>query len=199
MKPTSRLRPEARVRQALEETSGLLSRAAEDDARWVVDAAGIVTRALRAGRKVLFCGNGGSAADAQHLAAELSGKFYFDRPGLPAVALTTNTSALTAIANDFDYETVFERQVDGLGKRGDVLVAISTSGKSPSILRAMKTARRRGLVVIGLTGAGGRPMVRLSHHCLRVPSKETPRIQEVHIAVGHLLCELVERALFVRR
>ena len=176
----------------------LMGRTAEDHAPWVVAAADLLTRSLQGGGKILFCGNGGSAADAQHLAAELSGKFYFDRPGLPTIALTTNTSALTAIANDFDYETVFERQVAGLGKRGDVLVALSTSGTSPNVLAAMRTAKTRGMRVIGLTGAGGAAMDGLSDLCLLVPSRETPRIQEVHIAVGHLICELVESALFRR-
>jgi D-sedoheptulose 7-phosphate isomerase len=151
---------------------------------------------LRRAGKVLFAGNGGSAADAQHMAGEFVSRFAFDRPGLPALALTTDTSILTAIGNDYGFEQVFARQVQALGRRGDVLVAYSTSGRSPNILRALGTARETGLVTIGLTGSRGGPMVGLCDHLLQVPSAETPKIQEGHLIVGHILCGLVERALF---
>jgi D-sedoheptulose 7-phosphate isomerase len=151
---------------------------------------------LRRAGKVLFAGNGGSAADAQHMAGEFVSRFAFDRPGLPALALTTDTSILTAIGNDYGFEQVFARQVQALGRRGDVLVAYSTSGRSPNILRALGTARATGLVTIGLTGSRGGPMVGLCDHLLQVPSAETPKIQEGHLILGHILCGLVERALF---
>ncbi len=155
-------------------------------------AALLVTSALRSGRKILFCGNGGSAADAQHLATEFTGRFLFDRRPLAAIALTTDTSALTAIANDYGYAAVFARQVEALGVPGDVLVAISTSGRSPSIVRAVAAARRRGLRVIGLTGAKGRAFARTCDAAFVVPHASSPRIQESHIAIGHILCEIAE-------
>ena len=154
--------------------------------------------ALRQGGKVLFAGNGGSAADAQHLAGELVSRFNYDRPGLAAFALTTDTSVLTAIGNDYGYERLFARQVEAVGRRGDVLVAISTSGRSPNILAALQVARDRGLVTVGLTGRGGGRMAEFCDHVLRTPSDATPRIQEGHIAIGHTLCWLIERALFPR-
>ena len=146
--------------------------------------------------KVLFCGNGGSAADAQHLAAELSGRFYTDRPPLFAEALHVNTSYLTAVANDYGYERVFARMVDAAGRPGDVLVAISTSGNSASILNAIEKARDRGMTVIGLTGASGGLMAGLCDILLNVPSTDTPRIQEAHSLIGHVLCERVEKEMF---
>ena len=152
--------------------------------------------ALRAGNKILFAGNGGSAADAQHLAGELVSRFKFDRPGLAALALTTDTSILTAIGNDYGYDRVFARQVSAVGAPGDVLIAISTSGRSPSILRALEEAKRKGLVTVGFTGANGRDMEPLCQHCIRVPAMETPKIQEGHIALGHIVCGLIECELF---
>ena len=151
---------------------------------------------LAAGGKILLAGNGGSAADAQHVAGELVGRFAFDRPGLPAVALTVDTSILTAVANDYGYEAVFARQVQALGAAGDVFIGYSTSGRSPNILRALAEARARGLVTIGLCGADGGGMTALCDHLLAVPSRATPRIQEAHLLLGHVLCELVERAAF---
>jgi len=151
---------------------------------------------LAAGGKILLAGNGGSAADAQHVAGELVGRFAFDRPGLPAVALTVDTSILTAVANDYGYEAVFARQVQALGAAGDVFIGYSTSGRSPNILRALAEARVRGLVTIGLCGADGGAMTALCDHLLAVPSRATPRIQEAHLLLGHVLCELVERAAF---
>ena len=159
-------------------------------------AAAACIGALRGGRKILFAGNGGSAADAQHLAGELVSRFNYDRPGLAAFALTTDTSVLTAIGNDYGYERLFARQVQAVGAAGDVLVALSTSGRSPNILAAVREARAKGIVSIGMTGRGGGPLAALCDHCLRTPSDLTPRIQEGHIAMGHTLCWLIERAIF---
>ena len=160
--------------------------------------AGACVDALRQGRKILFAGNGGSAADAQHLAGELVSRFNYDRPGLAAFALTTDTSVLTAIGNDYGYERVFARQVEAVGQAGDVLVAISTSGRSPNILAALQAARAKGLVSVGLTGRGGGRMAEFCDHLLRTPSDATPRIQEGHIAIGHTICWLIERQIFPR-
>jgi D-sedoheptulose 7-phosphate isomerase len=151
---------------------------------------------LREGGKVLLAGNGGSAADAQHIAGELVSRFNFDRPGLAAVALTTDTSILTAIGNDYGYERLFARQVEALGRRGDVFIAYSTSGKSPNILQALRTARERGLVCIGFTGNREAPMPALCDHVLATPSADTPKIQEGHLVMGHILCALIESTLF---
>ena len=163
--------------------------------------AGVATAcidALRCGNKILFAGNGGSAADAQHLAGELVSRFNYDRPGLAAFALTTDTSVLTAIGNDYGYERVFARQVEAVGVAGDVFIGISTSGRSPNIVAALQAARAKGLVTVSLTGRGGGLMPELCDHCLRTPSDETPRIQEGHIAMGHTICWLIERAIFPR-
>jgi D-sedoheptulose 7-phosphate isomerase len=154
--------------------------------------------ALRAGKKILFAGNGGSAADAQHWAGELVSRFYYDRPGLPAIALTTDSSILTAIGNDYGYDYVFARQVEALGQAGDVLVAISTSGRSKNIVRAVDAALERKMTVIGFTGAGGGELADRSSLCFRIPSAETPRIQEGHEFIGHLLCGLIEQEMFPR-
>jgi D-sedoheptulose 7-phosphate isomerase len=156
-------------------------------------------RCLRSGGKILLAGNGGSAADAQHIAGELVSRFAFDRPGLAAIALTTDTSILTAIGNDYGYERLFARQVQAHGHRGDVLIAYSTSGKSPNILAALQEARARALVTIGFTGNRGGPMVELCDHYLEVPSADTPRIQEGHAILGHILCGSIEEAIFVKR
>jgi len=153
---------------------------------------------LRAGGKVLLAGNGGSAADAQHIAGELVSRFEFDRPGLAAVALTTDTSILTAIGNDYGYERLFARQVQALGRRGDVFIAYSTSGNSPNILAALGAAREIGLVTVGLTGNRGGAMNALCDHLLAVPAAETPRVQEGHLVLGHILCGLIESTLFER-
>ena len=154
--------------------------------------------ALRNGRKLLFCGNGGSAADAQHWAGELVSRFYYDRPGLAAIALTTDTSILTAIGNDYGYDYTFARQVEALGRAGDVLVAISTSGNSPNVLRAAEAARARGMRVLAFTGRRGGALAPLADIAFRMPSDETPRIQEGHEFVGHLLCALVEARMHPR-
>ena len=161
----------------------------------IARAAALVAEALGGGGKVLLCGNGGSAADAQHIAGELVGRFLRERRPLPALALNANTSVLTALGNDYGFEEVFARQVAALGRPGDVLVAISTSGNSPNVLRAAKAARERGMKVIGLTGAGGGKLRELCDLCLCVPSTSTPRIQEMHMLIGHIVCQLVEEFL----
>jgi D-sedoheptulose 7-phosphate isomerase len=151
---------------------------------------------LQGGGKILIAGNGGSAADAQHIAGELVSRFNFDRPGLAAVALTTDTSILTAIGNDYGYERLFARQLQALGRAGDVFIAYSTSGRSPNILLALEAARAAGVVTIGFTGNRGGPMGELCDHLLAVPAAATPKIQEGHLVLGHILCELIESALF---
>jgi D-sedoheptulose 7-phosphate isomerase len=161
-------------------------------ARKVAD---IVIAALRAGNKLLIIGNGGSAADAQHIAAEIVGRYKQDRPAYAAIALTTDTSALTAIANDYGFEQVFARQVAGLGGRGDVLLALSTSGRSPNILAALRSARDRGLVTIGFTGSKGDTLGTLCDHLLVAPSNDTPVIQQIHLAVAHGICDEIEQAM----
>ena len=162
----------------------------------IQQAADAITASLRNGGKIHFCGNGGSAADAQHLAAELSGRFYFDRPPLNAEALHCNTSYLTAVGNDYGYDMVFARLLRGTGHKGDVLVGISTSGNSANILKAYEVCRERGILTISLTGATGGRMKEVSDILLNIPSTDTPRIQEGHIMVGHIICELVETTLF---
>ncbi|MFZ5692313.1 MAG: D-sedoheptulose-7-phosphate isomerase [Pseudomonadota bacterium] len=151
--------------------------------------------ALEGGNKIVFCGNGGSAADAQHLAAELVGRYLIDRAPLPALALTVDTSALTAIANDYSFDEVFARQLGGVGQKGDVLVAISTSGNSRNVLRAIEVAREKGIKTIGLTGESGGQMRQLCDICICAPSDRTNHIQEMHIAIGHMMCGEVERRL----
>ena len=151
---------------------------------------------LQNGGKILLAGNGGSAADAQHIAGEFVSRFAFDRPGLPAIALTVDTSILTAIGNDYGYEKLFTRQIQALGNKGDVFIGYSTSGKSPNVISAFEEARRNGLVCIGLTGNRGGPMLDLCEHLLEVPSADTPKIQEGHLVLGHILCGLVEQSIF---
>ncbi len=152
--------------------------------------------ALGSGGKILIAGNGGSAADAQHIAGELVSRFVLERPGLPAIALTTDTSILTAIGNDYGHERLFVRQVEALGRAGDIFIAYSTSGGSPNILRALEFAGEQGLVRIGLTGNRGGPICALCEHVLQVPSADTPKIQEGHLILGHILCGLIENALY---
>lgn len=167
------------------------------DQAWKLrDAALQAAVCLARGGKILLCGNGGSAADAQHLAAEFVNRFLMDRPALPALALSTDSSALTAISNDFDFSRVFSRQVEALGRRGDFLVGISTSGNSPNILAALQTATQAGLFTLGLSGRGGGGMAPLCRILLDVPSNHTPLVQEIHIAVGHLFCQLTDYYLF---
>lgn len=148
------------------------------------------------GNKLLIAGNGGSAADAQHIAGELVSKFYFDRPALPAIALTTDTSIITAIGNDYGYEKLFSRQIEANGVQGDAFLGISTSGNSQNIIEGLQVAKKKGLMTIGLTGEGGGKMKDLCDYCIYVPSSETPRIQEAHILIGHILCSMIEKAMF---
>ena len=162
-------------------------------------AAQLMIKSLQNGGKVHFCGNGGSAADAQHLAAELSGRFYFDRPPLNAEALHCNTSYLTAVGNDYGYDYIFSRLLRGTAKRGDVLVGISTSGNSKNIVKAYETAKEMGVTIISLTGETGGIMKDFSDILLNVPSTDTPRIQESHIMIGHIICELVETDMFGKK
>ena len=157
------------------------------------DIANLLINSLRAGNKVLFFGNGGSAADSQHIAGELVGKFRRVRMAMPAIALTTDTSILTSIGNDFGYDYVFARQVEGLGQPGDVAVGISTSGNSPNVLRALQVARDMGMATVGFTGQSGGQMQDCVDICFNAPSDSTPRIQEVHITAGHIICEMVEK------
>ncbi|HEX9593317.1 MAG TPA: D-sedoheptulose 7-phosphate isomerase [bacterium] len=183
------------IRQQFLASAAVQQEAARTLAEPVAAAAEKVIAALRAGRKVLLCGNGGSAADAQHIAAELVGRYARERRGLPAVALTTDTSALTAIGNDYGFDRIFARQVEALAQAGDVLIAISTSGNSPNVLQAVETARQLGVGTIGLAGRGGGALRALVDLCLVAPHEETARIQELHITIGHILCDLVEAAL----
>jgi D-sedoheptulose 7-phosphate isomerase len=158
-------------------------------------ATGMVA-ALKKGNRIYFCGNGGSAADAQHLAAEFSGRFYTDRDALPAEALHCNTSYLTAVANDYSYDVIYARLIKGIGIKGDFLVGLSTSGNSPNIVKAFEVAREKGIVTVGFTGEGGGTMKTLSDYLVNVPSTDTPRIQESHIMLGHIICQLVEEQYF---
>jgi D-sedoheptulose 7-phosphate isomerase len=189
-----------RILQQLAETKGVIQAILDDPAMidGIERAAQTCITCLAAGGKILLAGNGGSAADAQHIAGEFVSRFAFDRPGLPAVALTTDTSILTAIGNDYGFERLFARQLQALAQPGDVFIAYSTSGKSPNILRALEEARDRRLVSIGFTGNHGGPMQQLCSHLIEVPSGATPRIQEGHAMIGHILCGLVEQAMFPR-
>ena len=162
----------------------------------IVRVSQVLVNALKQGNKPLFFGNGGSAADAQHIAAEFVGRFAFDRPALPALALSVNSSCVTAIGNDYGFDLIFSRQLEALARRGDVAIGISTSGNSPNVLSAMATARKMELHTVALTGATGGQLSRKVDHCICVPSTETPRIQECHILVGHIISELVESEMF---
>lgn len=178
----------AQVLQALQQDSVLL----DNFERWVESC----EQALRAGNKLLFIGNGGSAADAQHLAAELVVRFKLTRRGLPALALTVDSSALTAIGNDFGFDQLFSRQVEALGAEGDVLIALTTSGNSENVLRAVPVAQAMGIQVVAMTGASGGKIATIADVCLRMPSDDTPRIQEAHTLLGHMLCDLLEQRMF---
>ena len=162
----------------------------------IQEISAVVAKAFGAGRKLMLAGNGGSAADAQHIAAEFLSRFTMDRKPLPAIALTTDTSVLTAVGNDYGFERVFERQLRGLGTRGDVFIAISTSGQSPNILAALTAARELGITTVGMTGAKTSPMIALCDLSLIAPSEETAIVQQIHIVAAHIMCGLVERELF---
>jgi D-sedoheptulose 7-phosphate isomerase len=176
-----------------------LKQAILDDSELIDTVAKVASQMVRAfqdGRKVLFLGNGGSAADAQHLAAEFVGRFKKERRALAALALTTDSSAMTAIGNDYSYERVFARQLEALGSSGDVAVGISTSGNSPNVLAAIRVAKMMGIITVGLTGLRGGDLRSSVDYCMCVPSDRTPRVQEAHILIGHILCEIVEEELF---
>lgn len=162
----------------------------------IENAANTCIEAFKNDKKVLFCGNGGSAADAQHISAELSGRFYTDRPPLYSEALHVNSSYMTAVANDYSYDVVYSRMVEACGRKGDVLVGITTSGNSKNILAAMEMARKQGMITIGMTGQSGGKMNECCDIMLRVPSSDTPRIQESHILIGHIICQLIEETIF---
>jgi len=186
------------IKHQIKETQRVMSAMLDDDALLLkVEAASdACIKALRNNGKILLAGNGGSAADAQHIAGEFVSRFAFDRPGLPAIALTTDTSILTAIGNDYGYEKLFARQVQAHAQKGDIFIAYSTSGKSPNVLSALKEAKERGVVCIGMTGNRGGPMQELCDYYLDVPTADTPKIQEGHAVIGHIICGLVEQALF---
>ena len=188
------------VAEQFRETSENLQLMIKDSALLaaVAQVAQACIEALRQRHKILFAGNGGSAADAQHLAAELVSRFAYDRPGLPAFALTTDTSVLTAIGNDYGYEKLFARQLEAVGGAGDVFFGISTSGRSPNVLNALDVARAKGLITVGMTGHSGGKMLARCDYLLRVPSESTPRIQEGHIAIGHVICQIIEAQIFPR-
>lgn len=187
-----------KIKQILETSRDLKTRILSDDVliEKIETVVGWCTACFQSGHQILFCGNGGSAADAQHLAGEFSGRFYIDRAPLPAEALHVNTSFLTAVANDYDFESAYARSVQAKGKKGDLLFAISTSGNSPNILKAAQKAKALSMTVIGMTGATGGRLANHSDLLLNMPSTDTPRIQECHILVGHIICEIVEANIF---
>ena len=186
------MKRENRIRRGLEEGARLLLETLAQDGPRIERMAKLFASTVARGRTIFFCGNGGSAAEAQHFAAELVGRFTRERRALPAVALTTDSSILTSVGNDYGFSRVFSRQIEALGRRGDLLVVLTTSGRSPNILAAIRAARARGLKVAGMTGAGGGAFARRCDLCIVVPSRATPRVQEVHLAVGHLCCERAE-------
>lgn len=184
----------ARLESSIKIKSALLNDAA------ILELVSAITNsvigAYRNGGKVLWCGNGGSAADAQHLAAELSGRFYYDRPPLNSEALHVNSSYVTAVANDYGYDIIYSRLITAMGNKGDVLIGLSTSGNSPNVVNALAEARKKGMITIGFTGESGGKMKDLCDYLIRIPSNDTPRIQECHMLLGHTICELTESTLF---
>jgi len=183
------------VARSLKEGAELRLKMAETMASGIAEAAVAIAEAFKAGRKLLLFGNGGSAADAQHIAAEFMNRFLIERPPLPAIALSTDTSVLTSIANDYSFDDVFSKQVKALGKKGDVALGITTSGSSGNVLKALRAAKKLGMVTIALTGEAGKAAT-LADIALQIPSRSTPRIQEAHIVVGHILCDLTDTLLF---
>lgn len=183
------------IKQRIDEHLSLAGQIYETHGDQLVQAANLMAYSLKTGRKILFCGNGGSAADAQHLAAEFVGRFVLERQGMPAIALTTDTSIMTAVGNDYGFEQIFARQVQALGQSEDILVAFSTSGNSPNVLEAIKVARTKGIPCVGLTGHGGGRMSTECDICIAVDSKVTARTQEMHILMGHILCEILDGVL----
>lgn len=186
------------ILKEFEKTKSLLERMLADNglSDSIVTIADKGIQVLKAGGKIMFCGNGGSAADSQHMAAELVSKLCYDRPGLNAVALTTDTSALTAIGNDYGYDRAFARQVEAIGQKGDMLIGISTSGRSKNIVEAIKSAKEKEIITVGFLGQDGRDIGALVDYSLNIPSDETPKIQEGHICSGHIICSLIEEAIF---
>ena len=184
----------ARIRAILRESIAVKQAVLESQVAATAEAAAVLIAAIRRGGRVFFFGNGGSAGDAQHLAGELLGRFLYDRRALAGQALTTDTSTITAVANDYSYAEVFARQIAGLGRRGDVAVGITTSGNSPNVLKAFQQAQRLGLITVALTGGTGGAAAKAADYAIIVPSRSTPRIQESHITLGHAICELVEAA-----
>lgn len=168
----------------------------ENLTKTICDTIDVIVKAFKNSKRIYFCGNGGSAADAQHLAAEFSGRFYKDRKALPAEALHCNTSYLTAVANDYSFDDIYSRLIDGVGGQGDVLVGLSTSGNSANIIKAFETAKKKAMITVGFTGETGGRMKSLSDYLISIPSNDTPRIQECHIMVGHIICQLVEEKYF---
>lgn len=183
------------ISRSLDQHIEVIKKVIENNPAAIAECADILSQTFLSGHKVLLCGNGGSAADAQHIAAEFVGRYESERIALPAIALTTDTSALTALANDYDFERIFSRQVDALAVEGDCLIAISTSGNSPNVIAAVMAARNRGCKIIGMTGANGKKLAGLSDACIVVPSDRTARIQEAHITIAHIWCEIVEQAV----
>ncbi|APT76070.1 phosphoheptose isomerase [Marinitoga sp. 1137] len=183
-----------RIKQSVEIKNKILEN--EKLLKKIESASKIIIDAIKKGNKVIFCGNGGSAADAQHLAAELMGKFYLNRKPMPAISLTVNTSVLTAIGNDFGYDEVFVRQLEGIAKNGDIIVGISTSGNSKNIIKAFKYAKENNIKIIAFTGETGGKIKEYADILINIPSNDTPRIQESHITIGHIICEIVEKEIF---
>jgi len=187
-----------KIKKTIEESVTVKQQVLQDET--LVKTTGAIMEAmvaaLKEGKHIYFCGNGGSAADAQHLAAEFSGRFYINRDALPAEALHCNTSYMTAVANDYSYDVIYARLIKGIGKKGDFLVGLSTSGNSPNIVKAFEVAREKGIVTVGFTGATGGLMKPLCDYLINIPSTNTPRIQEAHMLLGHIICELVEEKYF---
>jgi D-sedoheptulose 7-phosphate isomerase len=186
------------VIKAFEESAEVKRRFVREHADRIVEVARLIARAFREGHKVLLFGNGGSSTDASHIAAEFVGRYHRDRSPLPAIALGADMAALTCIANDYDYAEVFSRQVRAHGQKGDIAIAISTSGNSPNVLKGVQVAREIGLITVGWTGGKGGKLASLVDHCFIVPSTVTARIQETHITLGHVLCELIEEDVFAK-
>jgi len=187
-----------KIKYCISESVSVKSLVLEDEVMLgkIDEIIGIIVTTFRNGNHIYFCGNGGSAADAQHLAAEFSGRFYINREALPAEALHCNTSYLTAVANDYSYDVIYSRLIQGIGKKGDILIGMSTSGNSANILHAMDMARQKGMITIGFTGDDGGAMREKSDYLINVPSSNTPRIQEAHMLIGHIICQLVEEQYF---
>jgi D-sedoheptulose 7-phosphate isomerase len=184
------------IKKAFQEGAEIKDRFLKDSLGQIVKVANVITASLKKGNKILLFGNGGSAADAQHLAAEFVNRFLIERPPLPAIALTTDTSIITSIGNDYDFAQIFAKQIRAIGQPGDVAIGMSTSGVSPNVLRGLETAKKMGLVTIGFTGRDGGQIAQAVDYCLNVSSNSVPRIQEVHITLGHVICELIDYRLF---